>query len=105
MCLLKKIAGITSGFSFAYMQEAFVSTLLVIAGKEEGHIESRHLAAVEEARDAFEVIDLEESVTREKQGEDDGDDQDPLDKYVLWREMKVQVALLKKEIGKDNLGR
>ena len=34
--LEKKIAGITDGFSFAYMKEAFVATLLAIARREDG---------------------------------------------------------------------
>lgn len=108
--LVEKIAGITKGFSFAYMQEAFVSALLVIAGKEEGKIASVSLGqvdgddlAVDEAREAFEVIDLEGSVGKERQGEHEGDEKDPLDKYVLWREIKVQVTLLKKEMEKVDL--
>ncbi len=102
--LVDKIANITGGFSFAYMQEAFVSTLLIIAGRaEEGDATYSILARtaeadVEDVREGFEVVDLGDSKLVQVQS--DNDKKDPLDKYVLWKEMKVQVALLKKEIGK-----
>jgi transitional endoplasmic reticulum ATPase len=92
--LVKKIAGITDEFSFAYMQEAFVSTLLIIAGKEGASPPDPTSAEV--LRDEFELIDLD----REVEHADDDEAKDPLDKYALWKEIKVQVALLKKEIGK-----
>lgn len=117
--LLGKIAGITNGFSFAYMQEAFISTLLIIAGKDEGDEDQSDrysawkAAEVEEVNDAFEVITLggggvggSTDAGKDKEGDGDsggdGEGNDPLDKYVLWKEIKVQVALLKKEIGQKN---
>lgn len=67
------IAGITQDFSFAYLKEAFVATLLSIAGnRSENGIED----------------------------EEDGD----LDKYELWREMKRQVELLRKDMDSIDVG-
>lgn len=67
------IAGITQDFSFAYLKEAFVATLLSIAGnRSENGIED----------------------------EEDGD----LDKYELWREMKRQVDLLRKDMDTRDAG-
>ena len=64
------IAGITQEFSFAYLQEAFVATLVVIANNR--------------------------SEKQIRGGEDDeGGD---LDDYELWREMKTQVRLLKEDM-------
>ena len=64
------IAGITQGFSFAYLKEAFVATRLVIAGnRSENQIRGG--------------------------GDDEGGD---LDDYELWREMKTQVQLLKEDM-------
>lgn len=64
------IAGITQEFSFAYMKEAFVATLLTIANRRS-----------EDARTCG--------------GEGDGD----LDDYELWREMKKTVKLLREDMG------
>ncbi|KAK5143630.1 hypothetical protein LTR04_001832 [Oleoguttula sp. CCFEE 6159] len=67
------IAGITQGFSFAYMQEAFVATLLVIARR---HVDTRG----DKARDG-------------------GGDDDDLDDYEFWRIMKEQVKILRSDMG------
>lgn len=105
--LVDKIAGITDGFSFAYMQEAFVSTLLIIAGRAQGDDASNGTlpptleADVEDVREGFEVIDLGNTKQVHDRGEKE--ENDPLNKYELWKEIKVQVALLKKEIGKDGV--
>jgi transitional endoplasmic reticulum ATPase len=101
--LLDKIAGITDGFSFAYMQEAFVSTLLVIAGQQGASIKVCSQVVErdsESVTDAFEVVSLNEREEQSRDGKDD-DVKDPLDRFVLWKEMKIQVALLKREIGKN----
>lgn len=68
--LSSAIAGITQGFSFAYLKEAFVATLLVIAGKRS-----------------------EDGVRGG--GDDEGGDWDD---YELWREMKIQVSLLRDDM-------
>lgn len=64
------IAGITQDFSFAYLKEAFVATLLTIADHR--------------------------SEDNSSSGDDDGGD---LDDYELWREMKKQVKLLRDDMG------
>ena len=68
--LCSAIAGITKDFSFAYLKEAFVATLLAIAG-------NRSENGIWDDRD-----------------DDDGD----LDDYELWREMKTQVRLLRQDM-------
>ncbi|KAL8978001.1 MAG: hypothetical protein Q9177_006514, partial [Variospora cf. flavescens] len=65
------IAGITDAFSFAYLQEAFVATLLTIAGNRSAES------------------------TRGGDGDDEGGD---LDDYELWREMKKQVKALRNDM-------
>jgi len=68
------IAGITQEFSFAYLKEAFVATLLAIAGhrsEDEG----------------------------EGGGNDEGGD---LDDYEIWREMKKQVKALREDMDTHN---
>lgn len=67
------IAGITDGFSFAYLQEAFISSLLVI---------------VRQQRDSPEFI------AKKTQ------DSDPksLESVLLWQVMCKQVDMLRNEI-------
>ncbi|KAL8730217.1 MAG: hypothetical protein Q9166_004194 [cf. Caloplaca sp. 2 TL-2023] len=72
--LCPAIAGITADFSFAYLQEAFVATLLAIAGHR----------SEENSRGG---------------GPDDGDGDDDIEQFELWREMKKQVKALRDEMG------
>ncbi|GAB7345333.1 hypothetical protein MBLNU457_3686t1 [Dothideomycetes sp. NU457] len=67
--LCPAMASITDGFSFAFLQEAFVATLLVIARSEE----------------------LEAA--------DSGRDDDDLDHFELWRIFKEQVRDLRRDMG------
>lgn len=69
------IAAITQDFSFAYLKEAFVSTLIVIAGNR--------------SEDRF--------------GGGDDDDNDPLDNCELWREIKKQIKLLRDDMDNNSL--
>ena len=71
--LCNAIAGITAEFSFAYLKEAFVATLLVIAGNRS-----------------------EDSI---RGGGGDDDDDNDLDGLELWHEMKKQVKLLREDMG------
>jgi transitional endoplasmic reticulum ATPase len=104
--LCKKIAAITDGFSFAYMQEAFVSALLRIATREHSKPGDGHSGAPRNSHDDEKEEDVEEDewelvgglCNEEDGGGEDGDD-DALDKYILWRELKVQIAELRKELG------
>ena len=68
------MAGITDEFSFAYLKEAFVSTLLVIANGRAG---------------SSLLLDG---------GDGDDDDDDDLDDYELWREFKRQVKILRDDM-------
>lgn len=71
------VAIITDGFSFAYLQEAFVASLLAIAGKrsETGNDEMKAVGG----------------------GEDDGDKD--LNDYELWREIKKTVKALRDDMS------
>ena len=123
--LCGKIAGITDGFSFAYMQEAFLACLLAIANRRQAglrrdgqdQVDVEVDAAVEILGEQWEMLDLDGRVVdgqkkkkkqkkgghgHEHNGEKDGDGKkDELDKYELWVEMKKQVANLRREMGKD----
>ncbi|KAE9364974.1 P-loop containing nucleoside triphosphate hydrolase protein [Stipitochalara longipes BDJ] len=79
--LVEPIAGITHDFSFAYIQEAFVSSLLDIAHHRNYEDEDE------------EVI-----------GEAGGGDED-LDKYELWRVINEQVKILRDEMNGKALTR
>lgn len=68
--LCAAIAGITQDFSFAYLKEAFVATLLTIANGR-----------------------TDDAITG------GGDDNDDLDQYELWREMKKTVKILREDMG------
>lgn len=111
--LCKEIARITKGFSFAYMQEAFVSTLLKIAADQKDEdLGYGSRAEMQRLSEQWELLDLEDqdeesgSVGPEKEkgghhgGNKDGERKD-LDKYLLWKEIKVQVEMLRKEMSKD----
>jgi len=71
-------AMITDGFSFAYMQEAFVATLLAIA---QGRTDILNDEEVEKT-------------------EGDGGKRD-LDDYELWRELKKTIKALRNDMGND----
>lgn len=78
------IARETDGFSFAYMQEAFISALLVIANMGNGNV-----------AEATASLSLKET----DQG-GDGDDHE-LDQYLLWRMIKKQIENLRQEMSKE----
>ena len=86
--LNQAVASITKDFSFAYIQEAFVASLLSIAGATED--EQSGEAVLESSRER-EFSELTEDSNR-SEGDDD------LDKYVLWRQMKKQVRILRDEM-------
>jgi len=72
--LCAEMARITDGFSFAYMQEAFVASLLTIA---RSHADN----------------------PKDKSRKHDKDDD--LDRYELWRAFKDQVKALRKDMDTD----
>jgi transitional endoplasmic reticulum ATPase len=99
--LCSKIAEITDKFSFAYMQEAFVATLLAIAvrgGKNEGlAMRENHRWAGPE--DPMTQVDKQARCER-NYGPSSGDDD--IDKLELWVEMKKQVKILKEEMDEKS---
>ncbi|KAL8787911.1 MAG: hypothetical protein Q9213_001938 [Squamulea squamosa] len=75
------VALITDGFSFAYMQEAFVATLLAIALKRS---------------------DGEDDDKAEEGWDHAGDDGDKdLNEYELWRELKKTIKSLRDDMSND----
>ena len=79
-------AKITDGFSFAYIQEAFVSTLMEMARESD---ERKGGDGLEEMQEKWEVLDLE------------GKKEKDLDDYVFWRNLKRQIEMLRKELAKE----
>lgn len=103
--LCDAIADITKGFSFAYMQEAFVAALLVIASSKDGE------QGVEKQEEDWEVLEnSERKLAKMRIGdgvrESDKHDQpdDDLEDYVLWVEIKKQIALLREELDVKSIG-
>ncbi|KAK0714748.1 P-loop containing nucleoside triphosphate hydrolase protein [Lasiosphaeris hirsuta] len=72
--LCKAIAEITDGFSFAYIQEAFIATLLMIARGAES------VAGLESDDEGWELASSAD---------------EDLDKLILWVEIQKQVAILR----------
>lgn len=70
--LCPAIADITDGFSFAYLQEAFVATLLELARSGD---------------------DSESSESEDEEG-----DGSPLDRYELWRVIRKQIRILREQM-------
>jgi transitional endoplasmic reticulum ATPase len=85
--LCEAIADITHDFSFAYIQEAFVASLLVIASEDK---EKRMFGGKGNVTTKDE--DDEWVMTW---------DQDDLKNLKLWVEIQKQVAILRESIGKD----
>ncbi len=89
--LCKAIADITDGFSFAYMQEAFVAALLIIASQ------GNHAAKVEWSRRGETQMRQDTSGDSLDQATFKTDDSD-LDELTLWREIKLQIKILREGI-------
>lgn len=104
--LAPAVAKITHGFSFAYMQEAMIASLLAIAREKDAYAERLCLECMEPAHEkascdaepkrAFKgLYDWVCAVRRMDEGDRD------LDDYVLWRELKKQIRLLREELGEE----
>lgn len=97
--LCDKIAEITDKFSFAYMQEAFVASLLAIASrggkdKNEEEQKARRWAG---PQDPMHPVDLQFRVAG-------GGSEDPDVKHLeLWIEMQKQVKILRDEMEEKKL--
>jgi transitional endoplasmic reticulum ATPase len=94
--LRRAIAKITDGFSFAYIQEAFVAALVEIAAGKEAAVDGE-IKNDTVAMDEWEFVEEED---RSANADSPDDDQRPdLDKYLLWRVIKKQVTILRKELN------
>lgn len=110
--LCPAVAKITKDFSFAYLQEAMVASLLAIARDSDCYSERFCLECMaahakpadgstcdrETARPFKGLFDWAWIVRQTDEG--DGD----LDSYVLWREIKKQVRILREELGEEKAG-
>ena len=103
--LCPAIAKITEKFSFAYLQEAFIAALLVIAFQHDDEDEkaSRLQQPSEETTDMTpdsasaegDLIDV--SLPSSPANSDDED----LDDLILWREIQKQVKILREEMDSE----
>lgn len=99
MVLCKAIAGITGGFSFAYIQEAFVASLLAIAEVgEDGDGGEGERDMVEGVDPIYEWEGRWGEIEVEGVGRLVRDEDKDLERYVLWRQMKKQVKILRDEL-------
>ncbi|KAL7817556.1 P-loop containing nucleoside triphosphate hydrolase protein [Trichoderma aethiopicum] len=95
--LCAAIADITDGFSFAYMQEAFVAALLAIARREQPGGEDEDEDDEDDDETMVQTVDLaEDDWVQVLDGNDRPVEDDPeLDELPLWVEIKKQVAILR----------
>ncbi|OCT53955.1 ATP-dependent Zn protease [Cladophialophora carrionii] len=89
-------AKITDGFSFAYIQEAFVSALLEIA-REKDTARQNVRREMEDVQEKWELLELEGSAETTAKDKD-------LEDYILWRKLKHQIEMLRKELSKEKRG-
>jgi transitional endoplasmic reticulum ATPase len=108
--LCPKIAEITPKFSFAYMQEAFVASLLAIASRggksvEEADREAERWAGPQDPMKST-IGTLHTNFARRLPFGDistpASDSDSDLDKLELWKEMKKQVKILREEMDEKN---
>jgi hypothetical protein len=91
------VAEITDGFSFAYIQEAFVAALLALAQRNEGHIDVEiHGGFIMVERSTEAQGDTEMLETPSGHKSDDG-----LEDLVLWKELKKQIKILRDQLDED----
>ena len=83
--LCPAIAEITKGFSFAYMQEAFVATLLALARD--------HTASLATDTNRWGCEPIHVGLERSD---------DDLDSFVLWRVIKVQIRVLREDMDNSS---
>jgi ATP-dependent 26S proteasome regulatory subunit len=100
------VAKITKGFSFAYLQEAMIAALLAIARKEDGFVEKVCLECMEAHEKPDDGSSCDREASRVFKGlydwiwtvsRIDEEDKD-LDNYLLWRELKKQIRILREEL-------
>jgi transitional endoplasmic reticulum ATPase len=110
--LCEGIASITEGFSFAYIQEAMVASLLAIAARgDKGKAAEFDIEKYRRDAEAAMWREMKKQLKRgktredveadiEQYREDHAADED-LEKLVLWREIKKQVKILRDEMGDE----
>jgi SpoVK/Ycf46/Vps4 family AAA+-type ATPase len=97
LCLA--IANITDGFSFAYIQEAFMAALVVIEGRKRDGTEAK-IGGESAPLDRWEFVEEEDTRPANAERHSGGDGEGPdLDTYLLWSVIKEQVAMLRKELN------
>ncbi|KAF7845796.1 hypothetical protein BT93_L0630 [Corymbia citriodora subsp. variegata] len=100
--LCAAIAKITHGFSFAYMQEAFVASLLALARVAIAGTDDEAMLwagpANKSAGTALNDIVIERMTIGARSS---GGTADDLDKLPLWREIQKQVKTLREEMDED----
>ena len=109
--LCPAVAKITDGFSFAYLQEAMVASLLAIARDADSFSERTCLECLEVHGKPQNGSTCDRESKRPFKGLFDYvwmarriDEEDPdLDNYVLWRELKKQIRILREELGEDTV--
>lgn len=103
--LVRLIAAITFGFSFAYLQEAFVATLLELARQQaidgsaiQAAIKSATLDNMEEAWGG------EDDTNKSDNNDDDNDDDDDddIEKLPFWRTIRQQVEILRDDLQRQS---
>lgn len=90
------VARITDKFSFAYMQEAFVASLLAIAARGNKDAEAADAAADRWAGPQDPIMHAGSRALAARL--DDGEEDPELGKLVLWKELQKQVRILREEM-------
>ncbi len=95
------IADITDDFSFAYMKEAFVATLLVLVVNKEECAAAREQANITAVRQRLFIgsnVMFGDRVIISGSGADDPDGRKQAEKTLLWKEIQKQVKILRDEM-------
>lgn len=92
--LCEVVADKTDKFSFAYIQEAFVASLLAIARKSKAHDDDDWIEVA--------VPGSEDSSDDDESWGGGNDDDDDLKKLVLYREMLKQIKILRDSIESED---
>ncbi|GAM84703.1 hypothetical protein ANO11243_027020 [Dothideomycetidae sp. 11243] len=101
--LCPAMAAITNDFSFAYMQEAFVATMLAIARESIDKVESDHSSVSSSSRVPYSRSPASQALYAALNPHDLRlrREFDELDQYKLWRIFKDQVRILRSDM--DNI--
>ena len=101
--ICERVAEITDGFSFAYIQEAFVAALLAIAARKEqyGSNEDGEYSVMGASMGEY-FIEHGGLCMSKRKDQDGGGDDDDLEKYEIWKELKKQIKILREELGDDD---